>query len=159
MEALERFRRASELLPNDPFPRNGLAWELATSSEPRLRDPAKAVVLAKEVIELSRKQGDRPERLGDYWNTLGVAQYRAGNLKESLAALQKSVDFAGGEQMRYVCEDCFFLAMVNSQLGRKDEARRWYDRAVEWMEKNEPKDKDLRGFRAEAEELLRIDKE
>ena len=41
-----------------------------------------------------------------------------------------------------------------TRLGQKDEARQWYNRAVEWMEKNQPEDEELRHFRAEAAELL-----
>ena len=44
--------------------------------------------------------------------------------------------------------------MSHWQLGKKDEARQWYDKAVEWMEKNKPDDEELKRFRAEAEELL-----
>ena len=31
--------------------------------------------------------------------------------------------------------DWFFLAMAHWQLGHKEEARRWYDQGVAWMEK------------------------
>ena len=87
-EALVHFQKAVDLLPTDPNPLNGLAWELATCAEPRLRDPAQAVDLAKKVVDLSLKQGDdrdKPgrDRLGNYWNTLGVAHYRAGQLDEA----------------------------------------------------------------------------
>ena len=51
--------------------------------------------------------------------------------------------------------DWFFLAMAHWQLGEKDKARQWYDRAVEWMDKNEPMNEELRRFRNEAEELIR----
>jgi hypothetical protein len=34
--------------------------------------------------------------------------------------------------------------------------RRWYDRAVQWVDGNKPNDEELRRFRAEAEELLGI---
>ncbi|HSQ55464.1 MAG TPA: protein kinase, partial [Gemmata sp.] len=167
-EALDHFRKTVDLLPTDPFPLNGLAWELATCVEPKLRDPAKAVNLAKKMIELSLRQSDDRDppgrdRVGNYWNTLGVAHYRAGNLEEALAALQKSLDFAErgenrakGNHDRYVCEDWFFLAMVNWKLDRKGEARKWYDRAVEWIVKKRYKEAELLRFRAEAAELLRI---
>jgi tetratricopeptide (TPR) repeat protein len=159
-EALVYFRNASELLPTDPFPLNGLAWELATCAEPKLRDPAKATAMAKRVVELSVRQGDDRDaagrdRLGNYWNTLGVAHYRAGDLEEALAALQKSLDFAeSGESKgdsKFVCEDWLFLAMTNWKLDRKCEARRCYDRATQWMAKKAPKDEALRRVRAEAE--------
>lgn len=50
----------------------------------------------------------------------------------------------------------FFLAMAHQQLGEKQQAREWYDRATEWMDKNEPKNEELRCFRAEAFELLKL---
>src|SRR5262245_57753761 len=44
-----------------------------------------------------------------------------------------------------------FLAMAHWHLGSKDKARKWYDQAVQWMEKNQPKNEELLRFRAEAE--------
>jgi hypothetical protein len=44
--------------------------------------------------------------------------------------------------------------MAHWKLGAKDKAGAWYDRAVEWMDKNQPNNKELRRFRAEAAELL-----
>ena len=44
--------------------------------------------------------------------------------------------------------------MAHWQLGDKDEAGQWYDRAVEWMEQNQPGNGELARFRAEAAELL-----
>ncbi len=46
--------------------------------------------------------------------------------------------------------------MAQWQLNNKDEARTWFDKAVEWTEKNKPGDEELLRFRAEAAELLRI---
>jgi tetratricopeptide (TPR) repeat protein len=166
-KALEHFRKAVALLPQDPFPLNGLAWELATSVEPGLRDPARAVELARKVVALSLGQvddrdGPGRDRLGAYWRTLGVAHYRAGRPDEALEALHKSLACADvgdrGGDIKYVCEDCFFLAMANWRLKRTDEARRWYDRAAEWMSKNAAADEYLCRFRAEAEELLELAK-
>jgi hypothetical protein len=48
------------------------------------------------------------------------------------------------------CTDCFFLAMAHWQLGEKPRARSWYDKAVPWMEKNQPKNEELIRFRTEA---------
>ncbi len=49
----------------------------------------------------------------------------------------------------------FFLAMAYQQLGDKEQARKWYDHAAQWLEKNQPEDPDdLRRFRAEAVGLL-----
>jgi hypothetical protein len=48
----------------------------------------------------------------------------------------------------------FLLAFAHKQLGNAKEAREWYDRAVEWMNKNAPHSRDLRLLRAEGRELF-----
>ena len=50
--------------------------------------------------------------------------------------------------------DWFFLAMTHWQLGDQEQARQWYDQALQWMDKNNPKDEGLDRFRAEAAQLL-----
>jgi WD40 repeat protein len=126
-----------------PDTKNDVAWFLATCPDRQFRDPDQAVKLAEELIRSG------PTR-GDYWNTLGVAQYRAGNWKAAVGAMEKSMKL----QKSANASIGFFLAMAHWQLGDKDEARQWYDQVVEWMNKNKPQDEELRRFRAEAEELL-----
>ena len=46
--------------------------------------------------------------------------------------------------------------MAHWQLGEKEAARKWYDQAVAWMDKNQPNNEELRRFRAEAAELLGV---
>jgi hypothetical protein len=124
---------------------NNLAWRLATDRDAKIRDPERAVALAKKAVELA------PD-VATYWNTLGAAHYRAGNWKDAVAALDKSMELRnGGDSF-----DWFFLAMAHWQLGHKEEARKWFDKAVERMEKNRPSDEELRRFRAEAAELLGV---
>jgi len=43
------------------------------------------------------------------------------------------------------------------QLDKKKEAREFYDNTVQWMEKNKPRDLELRRFRAEAAALLQVE--
>jgi hypothetical protein len=52
--------------------------------------------------------------------------------------------------------DWFFLAMVHWQQGDRDEARKWYDRAVAWADKPQPANEEVRRFRAEASELMGV---
>src|SRR5262249_4491063 len=66
--------------PNDHYAHNLLAWMIATSIDPNLRDPVKAVEHAKEAVRLQ-------PQAGSYWNTLGAAQYRAGSWQASIDAL------------------------------------------------------------------------
>jgi len=158
-EAAVEFREAIRVTPDDVNARNALAlllnnqaWVLATHPEPKNRDAGRAVKLAREAVELLPNHGC-------YWNTLGVAHYRAGNWKEAIAALDTSLGFLAGEQESF---NTFFLAMSHWQLEHKDEARTWYDRGVTWIEKNrtildkdKPHDEELGRFRAEAQELLK----
>ena len=123
-----------------------LAWFLATCPDPKFREPRRAVELSRKAVELASKQGN-------YWNTLGVAHYRAGDdWKAAVAALEKSRELRKGGDIY----DWFFLAMARWKLGDKEEARKWYDRAVNWMDKNKPNDEELRRFRDEAAALLKI---
>jgi hypothetical protein len=87
------------------------------------------------------------------WQVLGAAQYRAGDMKAAVAALEKSRPFSGGGDG----SDFFFLAMACWKQGEKDQARRWFDQAVQWTEKSRPHDPELRRFRAEAAELLNVE--
>jgi hypothetical protein len=50
----------------------------------------------------------------------------------------------------------FFLAMAHWQSGDKQQGRAWYDRAVHWMDENQPRDEKLRRWRAEAAALLGV---
>jgi hypothetical protein len=52
--------------------------------------------------------------------------------------------------------DWFFLAMACWQMGRREDACRWYRQAVAWMEKHAREDAELLRFRAEAAHLLRL---
>jgi len=154
-EAEDGFRKALELMPDnaafdnsveDAVYHNNLAWLLATCPEPKFRNPSRAVELAKRAVGLEPKESA-------HRNTLGVAHYRAGNWKEAIVSLEKSEELAPGN---YLAWNVFFLAMAHWQLGDKEQARKSYLRAAAWMEKNKPNDEELRRFRAEAEEVLKI---
>ena len=132
-------RRLLELHPITIAGLNDLAWMLATFPELRFRNPARAVVLAREAVE-------RAPQDGMLWNTLGVAQYRAGEDKAAMAALQKSMELRNGGDSY----DWFFLALAHWRRGERAEARRYYERSVAWMEKHRRHDEELKGFRAEA---------
>jgi hypothetical protein len=87
-----------------------------------------------------------------------MSTFTVGNLADSgLGSLRQAVLDAnanpgkGGGSF-----DWFFLAMSHWQLGNKEEARRWHDRAVEWMDKNRSTSAPLIRYRAEAEGLLNI---
>jgi tetratricopeptide (TPR) repeat protein len=127
---------------------NLLAALLATCPDASLRDPKRAVALAEEAVELA-------PRSAWSWQILGWARYRTGAWKDSIAALEKSIDLRenGGESFQW-----FFLAMAHWQVGNKEQARKWYDRAVDWADRIRPADAQLLRFRAEATELLGLNR-
>jgi serine/threonine protein kinase/WD40 repeat protein len=122
------------------------AWDLATNLDPRLRDVSRAVQQAKKAVQWE-------PGTSFYWNTLGVALYRAGQWRDAIAALKKSEELEPGRSFSF---NAFFLAMAHWQMGEKEQAKKLYDQAVQWMVKNKPKDQYLIRFRAEAAELLGI---
>jgi WD40 repeat protein len=62
---------------------NNLAWLLATCPDAKYRDAPRAVELANQAVALAPQDAV-------YWNTLGVAHYRAREFAEAVAALAKS---------------------------------------------------------------------
>ncbi len=144
-KAIALYEKAIEVDARNAYLHNNLAWLLATCAEVKLRNPAKAVRLASKAVELAPKA-----RV--FCNTLGVARYTSGDCKGAVEALKKSLQLQGDNSW-----DFFFLAMAHRQLGDRGDARLWYDKAVEWMEKNQPKNEELRRFRAQAEQLMEIE--
>jgi serine/threonine protein kinase/Flp pilus assembly protein TadD len=140
--ALADYARVLDLQPNAPT-YHRVAWLLAACPDARLRDPARAVAVAQKAVALAPGQGT-------CWNTLGLAHYQAGDWKAAVAALKKSMALSkGGDSY-----DWFLLAMAHGQLGEKDAARKHYDRAVRWMENNQPRNEELRRWRVAAQALL-----
>jgi superkiller protein 3 len=153
-QAIKDLEECFHLQSEDPSVPNDLAWLLATCPDPMRRNPTRAV-------ELARKAVDKSPGEGTFWNTLGAAHYRAGDWKACAAALQKSMELSKGENP----SDWFFLAMAHRKLGDPGEARKWFDRAVDWMNKNGPTlknypqvEEELRRFQSEAEDVLELRK-
>jgi tetratricopeptide (TPR) repeat protein/serine/threonine protein kinase len=151
-KAIADFSQTIALNPRDAQWHNLLAWLLATCPDAKQRDPKRAVELAQKAVHLAPDDGN-------YWNTLGMAHYRTGDWKAAALAIQTSMEKAKGAN----ASDWFILAMARWKLGDRLEARKRYDQAVEWMEKNEAtlaKDpvqaEELRHFRSEAEEVLEL---
>jgi Tfp pilus assembly protein PilF len=144
-EAEKLLRENLEL--SETHSRNVLAWMLAAHPDARIRDAGAGLA-----FKLAKAAADLAPTDGMIANTLGVALYRAERWTDAIAALDKSMELRkGGDSF-----DWFFLAMAHWQLGQKDKARQWYDRAVQWMDRNQPKNEELRRFHAEATQLLEL---
>ncbi len=105
---------------------------------------SRALVLAKAAVA-------KTPRKGVFWETLGSAHFHNRNWQDVTTSLVQAMKLGSGGGA-----SLFLLAMAHHRLGNADEARKAYDRGVEWMEKKKPDDAELRRFRAEAAEQLGI---
>lgn len=89
------------------------------------------------------------------WQILGWARYQTGDWQGCIVAMEKSIsvqtDPPGGDPYQW-----FHLSMAHWQLGHREEARIWYDKAVGFIEAKGWYQGDIRSFRAETESLLAI---
>jgi tetratricopeptide (TPR) repeat protein len=136
-------REAARRGEGDPNAQNNVAWLLATCPDLRFREPALAVKLAQAAV-------DRSPSEAAFWNTLGMAQYRAGDWQASIEAIETSMGRnSGGDAW-----DWLILAMAYVRSGERERARPWYGRAVGWIGRNRPRDADLLRLLAEARNLI-----
>jgi tetratricopeptide (TPR) repeat protein len=146
-EVVESFNTYQRMLESNVLSFNNSAWDLVQPRDTDLSLIEPALRWAKKAVELEPNSNL-------YWNTLGVAEYRAGHWHESLEALKKSREL--NHQTELLSMDGFFIAMARWQLGDKELARQWYDKSVAWMDEHDPNNLELIQFRAEAEALLEI---
>ncbi len=140
-EAEAAWRQALDLLtgvlnakPNSPEQRlewcdcaNDLAWLRANHPDLARRDPDAAVAMARRIVE---KCPDAEA----YWNTLGVAYFRAGDDARAVAALDRAMTLGGGTAF-----DEIFLAMAHARLGDLERARLEFNRAIVTAERDYPR--------------------
>jgi uncharacterized protein HemY len=130
--------------PADPKYRHQFSLFLATFPDEKLRDARRAADLIQPVLE---QQPDDAQA----WLTLGIARCRLGEWKSAVEALNKTVKLrSGGDSNEW-----FYLALAQARLGEKEQARTSYQRAVQWMEKNRPKDPELGRLRDEVQGSLK----
>jgi hypothetical protein len=150
-QAIERCRRELEANQNAAWACNDLAWAYVAAPE-TLRDPQAALPLAEKAVRLT--PGNTL-----YVNTLGVAYYRAGRYREAVEVLRPNLEKQVDRALAY---DLYYLAMAHHRLGETARARDYFDWAVRWVSTQRDLRPDnleeLTAFRAEAEELLGIDR-
>jgi tetratricopeptide (TPR) repeat protein len=88
LDAAGHYRRALALDPALPGARSGLAWILATSPDPRLRNPSEAIALAEEACRVTRQRD--PETL----NALAAAYAAAQRFADAARTARQAVEAA-----------------------------------------------------------------
>ena len=103
-EALQVYREAARLYPNDPFVLNNLAWCLAANPRRELRNGKEAVQLASKAVELTGQQ--QPVFIG----TLAAAYAEDGQFAKADEMAKRACDIALLNKQPGVA------AMINEQL-------------------------------------------
>jgi len=102
-EALQAYREAVRLHPNDPVALNNLAWSLAANPRQELRNGREAVEIASQAVELTGQH--QPVLLG----TLAAAYAEAGQFSKAVKMAQKARALA-------LATDQPEVAAINEQL-------------------------------------------
>jgi serine/threonine protein kinase len=151
--ASDAFRRAVELNPTQIAHLQSAAWFLNLFQDPRFRDPPRALLLARRLVALTSERESNRRSLASGMRTLftlGLAEYRMGNLDGARKALERSIDLReGGDAYEW-----FVLAMVLARQGEVDRAHRLHEEAVRWMRKSRYSDFELHFLDSEAAMLL-----
>ena len=127
-EAIAEFREAIRLEPNFAPPHSNLAWALVQSPKRPRDDYNEGLAHARKAVELEPKNRDG-------YRTLALVEYRLGHWPESLGASKESLTLKnGGDAFNW-----FLHVLAHGQKGDKDEARKWFDKAVEWTRERDPK--------------------
>ncbi len=87
-EALAQYRAAAKARPDFPEALNNLAWILATSPDPQLRDGQQAVALAERACRLTE------QKQAFILGTLGAAYAEAGRSTEAVATAETAIALA-----------------------------------------------------------------
>ncbi len=82
-KALDAYERALAFEPVSPDLKNNLAWLLLTSENLQLRDPPRALTLARSAVLL--------KPLGSFLDTLALAYWANGFTEEAVAAEQEAI--------------------------------------------------------------------
>jgi serine/threonine protein kinase/tetratricopeptide (TPR) repeat protein len=144
-DAARFYTAALSLQPGNAATQNDLARLLVYWPRPGVEHFEEAVDLAKKAVKTA-------PTAGRYWDTLGIAHYRSGQWSEALTTFQEAMKRRnGGDSLEW-----FYLAMIHGRLGEKEQARKWYDQALQWMEQHDPDNGELNHIRAESAELLGI---
>jgi tetratricopeptide (TPR) repeat protein len=87
-QAIVHYQRALQIDPGEVNTRNNMAWVLATSSDPSIRNGAKAVSLAAEAVEISGGKD------AIFFRTLAASYSECGKFADAIAAAEKGQKIA-----------------------------------------------------------------
>lgn len=108
---LELYEASLQLVPSSPVTLNNLAWLLITSNNPELRDPVRALDLARKAV--------RWYPAAAFYDTLAEAYWANGMTEEALQAEEKAMVFALERQQDLLFQQWGFSSRANQQESEK----------------------------------------
>jgi hypothetical protein len=137
----------AESMPEDPFCLNGASWGVVRYREGTPQAIRRAVRASQAACRILANSGSA-------LNTLGVAQYRAGDYEHCIATLTRSAQY-NTERIGYPDPaDLAFLALSHFRLGHTRQALEFLRRLRETMKLPGPaQDQESKDFLREAESL------
>ena len=155
--AFEDFDRGAELKDPWCYLNRWVAYRELKQGDKAIAELSKAIELWPKFWPAWSWRGDHYRSLqewakavADYTKALELNPKHRQSCEAAVAELEKSMKLRkGGDAL-----EGFVLAMAHWRLGNWDEARKRYDQAVSWMEKNNPTSKELARYSAEAANLL-----
>jgi hypothetical protein len=138
----------AESWPEDAASLNTACWAV-------VRRPDGNAEAVRQVLRFAEAACQLEPKNGHYLNTLGVAQYRAGQYAAALATLTRADQLNAAARQGSIPDDLAFLTMAHYQLGHKDQAQATLGRLREVLKKPQwAKSTESLGFLREAETLL-----
>lgn len=163
-QLITEHRRVIAVVPEREraFALQQLAWLLVSWPDPIIRDPEDAIKLEEKVLTMEAAD-DANKMCGAM--VIGLAHLRKNNWSACIEWMERPNERSTRDNWPNArAVEWFALAIANGQLGHKTEARKWYQRAVSWIE-DDPNDMDysvgerpfdFENLRAEAEDVLGI---
>lgn len=117
-QAVAAYSRALALEPSNPETLNNLAWLLLTSNDPGLRDPLRALTLARSAVLVQPK--------GFILDTLGEAYWANGFVEEAVAIEKQAAHIDPGQSPYYISQikkfsgETYKEAMKKPRVGDKN---------------------------------------
>jgi tetratricopeptide (TPR) repeat protein len=161
-DVIERVRQTE--IGNEEVRQQALALAEARRQDPMVLNEASWAVVRKpsadaSAYRLALRQAEEACRLapdnGDLINTLGVAQYRAGQYQPAVETLAQSERLNAKRFQGSIPSDLAFLAMAHHRLGQTEKALDYLNRLRETMKKPRwTQNEEAQGFVGEAETLV-----
>ncbi|WP_165228534.1 serine/threonine-protein kinase [Aquisphaera insulae] len=141
------------LLKDEPIRWSYAPWFLSLVPDPEFRDPQLALELARRLVAATSEARDNRAHLSRGRRpvfTLGLAEYRAGDLTAARRDLERSMQLRDGGD----AHEWFVMAMVLAKQGRREDALTYRDRAVRWMRRYRNGDFELHFLDRELAQIL-----